>query len=264
MWSNFRWGWSSNCPCGSGTRPRMSSTHPLDIKHILVTNQDNYRKVSVPPVELGIFGHGVLHSEGETHHRQPHLWYTKMIWGESLRLYPPVWSLHTRVGRDEDRLPSGTMLPPGAWVFISPWSVHRNARWFPDPNRFDPERFSEEAKRTYIPYSHILFGNGGRRCLGESFAELEGLLILATIASRFQLRLIDGQTILPDPVMTLRPNRSVRIIVRRIDIHRYPLSRIPSLPRRMPHKRSPTCWASLGSIWYNSPPMNHDSRISAN
>ncbi|MGE0644042.1 MAG: cytochrome P450 [Nitrospira sp.] len=147
----------------------------------------------------------------------PRLRYTKMVWEESLRLYPPAWSLHTRVGRAEDHLPSGAVLPPGAWVFISPWSVHRNARWFPDPDRFDPERFSDEAKRTHTPYSYIPFGAGGRRCLGESFAELEGLLILATVASRVQLRLIDGQTIQPEPVMTLRPNVPVRMIVRRID-----------------------------------------------
>ena len=146
----------------------------------------------------------------------PRLRYTKMVWDESLRLYPPAWSLHTRVGRAEDRLPSGAVLPSGAWVFVSPWSVHRNARWFPDPNRFDPERFSDEAKRTHTPYSYIPFGAGGRRCLGESFAELEGLLILATIASRFQLRLVDRQTILPNPAMTLRPNGPVRMIVQRI------------------------------------------------
>jgi cytochrome P450 len=97
--------------------------------------------------------------------------------------------------------------------------VHRNARWFPDPNRFDPERFSEEAKRTQTPYSYFPFGAGGRRCLGESFAELEGLLILATIASRFRLRLVDGQTIIPDPVMTLRPKVPVKMIVERLNAH---------------------------------------------
>ena len=147
----------------------------------------------------------------------PRLRYTKMVWDESLRLYPPAWSLHTRVNLADDRLPSGVPLPHGAWVFISPWSLHRNARWFPDPNRFDPERFSDEAKPTHTPYSYIPFGAGGRRCLGESFAELEGLLILATVASRFQLRLVDGQTIQPEPVMTLRPNVPVRMVVQRID-----------------------------------------------
>lgn len=146
------------------------------------------------------------------------LCYTKMVWQESLRLYPPAWSLHTRVAHAGDRLPSGAVLPPKAWVFISPWSLHRNARWFPDPNRFNPERFSEEASGTRSPFSYIPFGAGGRRCLGESFAELEGLLIMATIASKVRLRLVEGQTIQPEPVMTLRPNVPVRMIVQRIGV----------------------------------------------
>ncbi len=146
----------------------------------------------------------------------PRLRYLKMIWDESLRLYPPAWALHTRIAYDEDRLPSGAVLPPKAPVFISPWSVHRNPRWFPDPDRFDPERFSQDAKRTQTPYSYIPFGAGGRRCLGESFAEFEGLLILATIASQFHLRLVDGRTILPDPLITLRQHGPVQMIVQRV------------------------------------------------
>lgn len=145
----------------------------------------------------------------------PRLRYTKMIWDESLRLYPPAWTLHTRLAHAQDRLPSGAVLPPSSWVFISPWNLHRNARWFADPNRFDPERFSEEAQRTRPPFSYIPFGAGGRRCLGESFAELEGLLILATIASKVRLCLVDGQTIRPEPVMTLRPDGPVQMIVQR-------------------------------------------------
>ncbi|MDH4087343.1 MAG: cytochrome P450 [Nitrospira sp.] len=141
--------------------------------------------------------------------------YMKMIWDESLRLYPPAWTLHTRLAHAQERLPSGAVLPPGAWVFVSPWSLHRNPRWFPDPHRFDPERFSEEAQRTRPPFSYIPFGAGGRRCLGESFAEMEGMLILATIASTVRLNLVDGQTIQPDPVMTLRPNVPVQMTVQR-------------------------------------------------
>lgn len=148
----------------------------------------------------------------------PRLRYMKMIWDESLRLYPPAWTLHTRLAHAQDRLPSGVVLPPGAWVFVSPWNLHRNPRWFPNPHRFDPERFSEEAQRTRPPFSYIPFGAGGRRCLGESFVELEGLLILATIASTVRLRLVDGQTIRPEPVMTLRPNGPVQMIVQRVGI----------------------------------------------
>ncbi len=146
----------------------------------------------------------------------PRLRYTKMVWDESLRLYPPAWTLHTRVNHGEDRLPSGAVLPPGAWVFISPWSLHRNARWFPDPDRFDPERFSEAANRTRPPFSYIPFGAGGRRCLGESFAELEGLLILATMASKICLRSVEGQTIQPEAGMTLRQNVPILMTVQRL------------------------------------------------
>ena len=143
----------------------------------------------------------------------PHLVYTKMIWDEALRLYPPAWLLHSRVSRADDRLPSGVLLPAGAMVFQSPWSMHRNARWFSDPNRFDPDRFLPEAKQARPAFSYFPFGGGGRRCLGESFAELEGLLIVATLASKVRLRLVDGQTILPDPLFTLQPNISMQMTI---------------------------------------------------
>lgn len=146
----------------------------------------------------------------------PRLRYTKMVWDESLRLYPPAWTFHTRISHTEDELPSGVVLPPRAGVVISPWSLHRNPRWFPDPDRFDPDRFSEEATKARPAFSYIPFGAGGRHCLGESFAELESLLILGTLASKVRLQLVDGQTIHPEPVMTLRPNVPVQMIVRRI------------------------------------------------
>lgn len=91
----------------------------------------------------------------------PCLVYTKMIWGEALRLYPPAWLLHARKSRAEDRLPSGVLLPAGTRVFQSPWSMHRNARWFPDPDRFDPDRFSQEAKQARQTFSYFPFGEAG-------------------------------------------------------------------------------------------------------
>ena len=148
----------------------------------------------------------------------PRLVYTKMIWDEALRLYPPAWLLHARKSRAEDKLPSGVLLPAGTRVFQSPWSMHRNAQWFPDPHRFDPDRFSPEAKQARPAFSYFPFGGGGRRCLGESFAELEGLLVLATLASKVRLRLVDGPTILPDPLMTLKPNVPVRMTIESVGI----------------------------------------------
>jgi cytochrome P450 len=91
--------------------------------------------------------------------------------------------------------------------------MQRNARWFPDPERFDPDRFLPEAKQARLAFSYFPFGGGGRRCLGESFAELEGLLVLATLASKVRLQLPDGPTILPNPLMTLRPKIPVRMTV---------------------------------------------------
>jgi cytochrome P450 len=143
----------------------------------------------------------------------PRLVYTKMIWDETLRLYPPAWLLHARKSRDEDRLPSGVFLPTGTRVFQSPWSMHRNARWFPNPSQFDPDRFLPEVKQARPAFSYFPFGGGGRRCVGESFAEMEGLLVLATITSKVRLRLVEGQTILPDPLMTLKPNVPVHMTI---------------------------------------------------
>jgi len=79
--------------------------------------------------------------------------------------------------------------------------------------RFDPDCFSPESKQVRPAFSYFPFGGGGRRCLGESFAELEGLLTLATLASKVRLRLVDGQTILPDPLMTLRQKLPVHMII---------------------------------------------------
>ncbi|MBM4126586.1 MAG: cytochrome P450 [Nitrospira sp.] len=168
---------------------------------------------------LGQELHAVLNGRLPTNADVPHLRYTKMIWEETLRLYPPAWLLHTRVSRADDTLPSGAHLPSGARVFISPWSLHRNPQWFPDADRFDPERFSPEAVVHRPAFSYLPFGGGGRRCLGESFAELEGILIMATVASKIHLELADEQPVLPDPLMTLRPRHPMQMTVSRIDAH---------------------------------------------
>jgi hypothetical protein len=88
---------------------------------------------------------------------------------------------------------------------------------------FDPDRFSPEAKQARPAFSYFPFGGGGRRCLGESFAELEGLLTLATLVSKVRPRLVNGQTILPDPLMTLRPKVPVHMTIESVGTpKRYP------------------------------------------
>ncbi len=116
----------------------------------------------------------------------PRLEYTAMVLSESLRLYPPAWAMGREVLEDVSigpyRLRKGTM------VFFSQYIVHRDPRWFSDPEAFRPERFTTEAKATRPRFAYFPFGGGGRQCIGESFAWMETMLALATIAQRWRLQ----------------------------------------------------------------------------
>lgn len=135
------------------------------------------------------------------------------VWEEGLRLYPPAWILHTRVAIQEDVLPTGGRIPKGTDVLLSPYVVHRDERWFPEPDRFDPDRFLPAAKETRHQFAYFPFGGGGRRCLGEGLAQLEGLLILATMVQRVSISLQADHPVIPDPLFTLRPYSDVFVRV---------------------------------------------------
>jgi cytochrome P450 len=85
--------------------------------------------------------------------------------------------------------------------------MHRDPRFFPDPERFDPERWTPEAKAARPQFSYFPFGGGPRRCIGESFAWMEAVLILATLARRWRLRLIPGRAVEAQARITLRPGK---------------------------------------------------------
>ncbi|MFO0774526.1 MAG: cytochrome P450 [Nitrospiraceae bacterium] len=136
----------------------------------------------------------------------PALSYTRMVWQEVLRLYPPAWMMHGRRVRDEDQLPSGTRLPAGSDVRLSPYLTHRDPRWFPQPERCVPERWTDGTEAARHAYTYFPFGGGARHCAGEGLAQLEGPLIVATILQRGLLRLVPGQTVIPHPLFTLRPS----------------------------------------------------------
>jgi cytochrome P450 len=140
----------------------------------------------------------------------PKLRYTEMILAESMRLYPPTW-IFIRMARQEETLPSGTTIPAGAKLYLCQYVMHRNARFWPNPERFDPERFNESAKQERPKFAYFPFGGGIRFCIGEAFAKMEGILILAAIAQRFALTLLPGQTIVPNPQMTLRPKYGINM-----------------------------------------------------
>jgi cytochrome P450 len=140
----------------------------------------------------------------------PRLEYTAMVLSESMRLYPPAWAM----GREalEDVSIGPYRLRKGSMVFFSQYIVHRDPRFFPHPERFWPERFTAEAKAARPRFAYFPFGGGGRQCIGESFAWMEASLALATIAQRWRLALVPGQTIEPQPKITLRPKNGIRAI----------------------------------------------------
>ena len=96
-------------------------------------------------------------------------------------------------------------------VVVSPYVFHHNPKYFPDPNRFDPERFSPEAKAARPRFTFIPFSAGPRNCIGEGFAWMEAVLVLSTLLQKWQFRLVDDQKVEPEPLITLRPKFGMRM-----------------------------------------------------
>jgi cytochrome P450 len=142
----------------------------------------------------------------------PILPYTEMVLKESLRLYPPAWTLNARQAV-EDTPVGEYLIPKDRLVFVTPYVMHRRPEYFPEPERFDPERFSPENEKKLPRYAYIPFGAGPRVCIGNSFAMMEAHLILATIASRFRLELDPEQMVELNPLITLSPKYGLRMRV---------------------------------------------------
>jgi cytochrome P450 len=141
----------------------------------------------------------------------PRLRYAEMVLAESMRLYPPAWAMG-RHARADFRL-GEYLLPAKTTVLMSQFITHRDARYFPDPLRFNPERFTPEAKSRRSKFTYFPFGAGARQCIGESFAWMEGILLLATISQKWKLNLVPGQSIEPEPLITLRPKHGMKMLV---------------------------------------------------
>jgi cytochrome P450 len=139
----------------------------------------------------------------------PRLRYAEMVLAESMRLYPPAWGLGRRSLRDQ--VLGGMSIPAESLVLMSPYLVQRDPRFYPDPLRFDPQRFTPEAKAARPKFAYFPFGGGARQCIGEPFAWMEGVLILATLAQRWRFRLEAGPPVEPQALITLRPRHGVRM-----------------------------------------------------
>jgi cytochrome P450 len=140
----------------------------------------------------------------------PRLRYTEMVLLETMRLYPPAWGIGRMVIRECEV--GGYKLRPGSLVLMSPFVMHRDARYYPDPLRFDPERWTSAARDARPQFSYFPFGGGPRRCIGEGFAIMEGTLLLATLAQHWQFRRATDRPAVPRPVITLRPKDGMPMI----------------------------------------------------
>jgi cytochrome P450 len=142
----------------------------------------------------------------------PRLPYAMRVIKESMRLYPPAYIIGRQATRDVDIGPY--RLPKRMTAFINIYGMHRRAKYFPDPERFDPDRFTPEAEKQ-MKTSYVPFGGGPRVCIGNQFALLEGQLVLATLAQRVTFEIASDRAVEPEPLITLRPKHGIPLVVRR-------------------------------------------------
>jgi cytochrome P450 len=143
----------------------------------------------------------------------PRLPYTRAVFDETLRLYPPAWG-QPRESIEEDEI-GGYRIPAGKIVMVCQWVTHRRPDLWDRPDDFVPERFVGAAPGSIPPFAYYPFGAGARMCIGSLFAIMEAQVILATLAQRFDVELEPGQTVVPDATFTLRPRQGIRMRLRR-------------------------------------------------
>jgi cytochrome P450 len=143
----------------------------------------------------------------------PRLEYATKVLTESMRLYPPAWIL-TREAL-EDCVIGGYSIPKGATVILSQYVTHHDPRFFPEPQRFDPDRWSPEMKSKLPKFAYFPFGGGVRSCVGEPFAWMEAVLLVAAISRNWEMRHVSGHKVDMAPNITLRPKNGMMMELRR-------------------------------------------------
>jgi cytochrome P450 len=139
----------------------------------------------------------------------PNLKYTEMIMTEAMRLYPPVWVMGRRsisgikIG--------GYYIPPKSIILLSQYAIHHDKRFYPEPEKFNPERWTSEQAKSLPKMAYFPFGGGPRLCIGEQFAWMEGILLIAAIAQKWKLRLVPGHKVELQPLITLRPKHGMKM-----------------------------------------------------
>jgi cytochrome P450 len=137
----------------------------------------------------------------------PKLEYTERVIEESMRLYPPAWCFE-REALADDRI-EGFAIPKGTMVAVCPFTLHRSEKYWPEPERFDPDRFLPERAEGRPKEAYLPFGDGPRVCIGKAFAMMEAKIVLATVASRMSVAPASHRELDLEPGITLRPRGGV-------------------------------------------------------
>jgi cytochrome P450 len=150
----------------------------------------------------------------------PRLRYTTWVIRETMRLYPPAWGIGRQALADCEI--GGYFAPKGTQFFLVQWLVHRDGRWFPDPEIFRPERWDHDLIKRLPRCAYFPFGDGARICIGNHFTMMEAVLLLATIAQRFRLTLEPNQKLKLLPSITLRPREGLAMRLEARERQRHP------------------------------------------
>lgn len=145
----------------------------------------------------------------------PRLVYTRKVFQESMRLYPPAYAAGRRLMKDYE-IGGYTLRAKRTMIFVSPYLHHHDARHFPEPERFDPDRWTPEFEAGLHKFAYFPFGGGPRICIGANFAWMEAVLLIAALAQRWRLHMVPGQSIRPNPQITLRPTPGIQMTLERI------------------------------------------------
>lgn len=156
---------------------------------------------------------GALRGRPPTVDDLPNLVYAEAVLSESMRLRPPAWAIGRRAIRDHRA--GDVTIPAGSIVVVSPWLLHHDPRWWPEPEAFRPERWLSPPGPERPRYAFVPFGGGPRVCIGEPFARMESVLLLSTIARRWRLRPVPGRPVEPQAVVTLRPRHGLAMVPER-------------------------------------------------
>jgi cytochrome P450 len=155
----------------------------------------------------------VLNARTPTFADVSQLRYTEMVLAESMRLYPPAWAIGRLAAVDCEI--AGYFVPRKSLVVASQYVMHRDERYYAKPLVFDPERWTEAARESRPQFSYFPFGGGPRRCIGEGFAWMEGILLIATLAQQWQMRLVPHHPVALKPLITLRPKHGMQMTLKR-------------------------------------------------